>query len=288
MSVTIRDVSDTALWAAVYRARENEHPRPIFRDPFARNLAGKRGVEIAAQMPFSEKNAWSWITRTYLFDRFIDSRVREGVETVLNLGAGLDTRPYRAHLPPALRWIEVDLPGLIDYKERCLAEEKPSCHLERIRLDLADVAARCALFRRIADQGRRVLIITEGVMTYLTAGQAAELADNLSAQPTFREWVLDLASPGLLRMLQKNMASQLRSGGAALQFAPAEGAAFFEPHGWVSTDIQGLMKTAVRLRRAPLLMRLFNLLPEPRVIPPSRPWAGVCLLTRRPDSSLLT
>ena len=142
MSATIRDVSDTALWAAVYRARENEHPRPIFRDPLARNLAGARGVAIAAQMPFSEKNAWSWITRTYLFDRFIDSRVRDGVETVLNLGAGLDTRPYRVHLPPALHWIEVDLPGLIDYKEHCLGEEKPNCHLERIRLDLADVAAR--------------------------------------------------------------------------------------------------------------------------------------------------
>jgi hypothetical protein len=82
-------------------------------------------------------------------------------------------------------------------------------------------------------------------------------------------------------MLQNNMASQLRSGGAALQFAPPEGAAFFEPHGWVSTDVQGLMKTAVHLRRAPLLMRLLSLLPEPRAIPPSRPRAGVCLLTRQ-------
>lgn len=55
--VTIDDVSDTALWAAVYRARENEHARPIFRDPLARGLAGTRGEEIAAQMPSSEKNA---------------------------------------------------------------------------------------------------------------------------------------------------------------------------------------------------------------------------------------
>ena len=282
MSAVIRDVSDTALWAAVYRARENERERPVFRDPLARKLAGTRGDEIAAQIPFSEKNAWSWIARTYLFDRFIEARVREGTDTVLNLGAGLDTRPYRAALPPSLRWIEVDLPGLLEYKKERLADEKPGCHLERIALDVADVTARRALFRRIGDQGRRVLVVTEGLMIYLTAAQAVELAEDLAVPQSFQDWVLDLANPGLMRMLQKNIASQLRTGGAALQFAPAEGAAFFEPHGWQPTDVQGLMKTAARLHRAPLLMRLLSLLPEPRVISPSRPWAGVCLLTRRP------
>ena len=34
-----------------------------------------------------------------------------------NLAAGLDTRPYRMDLPPSLRWIEVDLPDILDYKE---------------------------------------------------------------------------------------------------------------------------------------------------------------------------
>ena len=281
MSAVIRDVSDTALWAAIYRARESERQDAVFRDPLARKLAGKRGDEIAAQMPFSEKNEWSWIARTYLFDRFIEARVREGVDTVLNLGAGLDTRPYRVSLPQSLRWVEVDLPGLLEYKTERLGDAQPICHLERIPLDVADVNARRSLFRRIGDQGRRVLLITEGLLIYLTAAQAAELAKDLAVPPTFQDWVLDLANPGLLRMLQKNMASQLRPGGATLQFAPAEGAAFFEPHGWQSIDVQGLLRTAVRLHRAPLLMRLLSLLPEPRVVSPSRPWAGVCLLTRR-------
>ena len=42
----IRNISDTALWAAAYRARENERPNAVFRDPFARRLAGSRGEQI--------------------------------------------------------------------------------------------------------------------------------------------------------------------------------------------------------------------------------------------------
>ncbi len=36
MSEVIDDVSDTALWVAVYRALESERPDAIFHDPFAR------------------------------------------------------------------------------------------------------------------------------------------------------------------------------------------------------------------------------------------------------------
>ena len=76
---TIRNISDTARWAAVYRARETERPDALFQDPFARRLAGERGEQIAAALPFHEKQSWSWVTRTYLFDRFIrEHRARCG------------------------------------------------------------------------------------------------------------------------------------------------------------------------------------------------------------------
>ena len=55
----IRNISDTALLAAVYRARETERADALFRDPFARRLAGERGEQIAKSLVFSEKNSWS-------------------------------------------------------------------------------------------------------------------------------------------------------------------------------------------------------------------------------------
>jgi len=92
----IRDISDTARWVAVYRARETERPDAAFRDPFARRLAGERGEQIARAMPMAEEAAWSFIARTHLFDRFILRAVEGGADLVVNLAAGLDARPKKA------------------------------------------------------------------------------------------------------------------------------------------------------------------------------------------------
>src|SRR6266511_250068 len=116
----IRDISDTARWVAVYRARESERPDAIFNDPFARALAGERGEQIAKALPSDEQNAWPFIARTYLFDRYIEQALADGADLVVNLAAGLDTRPYRLDLPSSLRWVEVDLPEIFDYKEEIL------------------------------------------------------------------------------------------------------------------------------------------------------------------------
>ena len=43
-------ISDTALWVAVYRARETDRPDALFRDPLAYRLAGTRGEQIAQKI----------------------------------------------------------------------------------------------------------------------------------------------------------------------------------------------------------------------------------------------
>jgi methyltransferase (TIGR00027 family) len=146
-SPTIRHISDTARWAAVYRARETEGQNPLFRDPFARRLAGERGEQIAKATPFHEKHSWSWVTRTYLFDSIISEQVAHGTDVVVNLAAGLDTRPYRMQLPERLKWVEVDLPEILDYKEELLKAEKPTCTLRRVRATrITAVRARGEVF----------------------------------------------------------------------------------------------------------------------------------------------
>jgi methyltransferase (TIGR00027 family) len=275
----IQNISDTARWVALYRARETERPDAVFRDPLAGRLAGRRGEEIAAAMTSSHDN-WTWTTRTYLFDSFIAEQVGQGVDLVVNLAAGLDARPYRMSLPPGLRWVEVDLPEMIDYKEDILKGEKPACALERVRLDLSDVGARRGLFGRLGEGARKALIVTEGLLIYWTAEQVAALARDLAAPPGFQRWALDVASPGLVRMLQKHMGEQLGRGGAVLRFGPEEGPHFYEPHGWKPIDVRSMLKTAAGLGRLSLWMRLLALLPESKGRQGSRPWGGICLLAK--------
>jgi methyltransferase (TIGR00027 family) len=276
----IRNVSDTARWVAVYRARETERPDAHFRDPFARRLAGERGEQIAKSMPLGRDNDWSLITRTWLGDQFINQQVQQGVDMIINLAAGLDARPYRMKLPPSLKWIEVDLPEILAYKEEILRDEKPVCSLERIRLDLSNPTARRELFAELGGRCKKALIITEGLLIYLTSDDVAGLAKDLAAPRSFHSWILDIASPGLLRMLAKRMAKQLNEA-APFKFAPPEGPDFFVPYGWKPADVRSLLKTAAKLKRLSWLFRFFALLPETEKSRRDRPWSGMCLLNKQ-------
>jgi methyltransferase (TIGR00027 family) len=278
-SSSVRNISDTARWVAYFRARETQRPDALFRDLLAERLAGELGFRIANTLPDGNKHEWAWVARTYLFDQFLSRQIQDGATLVVNLAAGLDARPYRMELPPTLQWVEVDLPEIISYKEQVLANEKPKCRLERISLDLSDGPARKKLFTDLNNMASRIVVASEGLLIYFTAEEVASLARDLAASPHFLNWVVDLASPGQLKLMQRSTGKQLSEAGAAFKFGPAEGANFFTPHGWLPTDVQGMLKTAAHFNRAPV--ELLSLLPEPKGTPGNYPWTGVCLLKRR-------
>jgi methyltransferase (TIGR00027 family) len=277
----IRDISDTARWVATYRARETERPDAVFRDPFARALAGERGEEIARALPFTEDNSWSFVARTYLFDRYIARQVTAGADLVVNLAAGLDARPYRMTLPPTLRWIEVDLPEILEYKEQILAGAKPACALERVALDLSNYDARRGLFARLGREAKNVLVVSEGLIIYLMRDEVCALGSDLAAQATFQGWLVDVVSPGLMKMMDERMGSIMQQAGAPFLFAPPEGPPFFEGCGWTPVEAGSMLKTAGRLGRLPLFLRMVAMLPESSGAQGSRPWSAVCVLAKR-------
>lgn len=278
----IRNVSDTARLVAIDRAVESERPDALFRDPFARRLAGERGARIARSNPLGARKSaagWPIVTRTYLIDQMIRAHIAQGGDMVINLAAGLDTRPYRMELPPALQWIEVDLPEILAHKEEILRGEKPVCSLERIPLDLSDAPARRELFARLGRQSRKALVISEGLVVYLSSDEVALLAQDLAAQPNFRFWILDMVSPKLLVTLQKRMTSNLKQA-APFKFAPEEGPAFFVKFGWTAVEANSLLRAAARLNRLPFYLVPISWLPDSHGTQPQRPWGGVCLFSR--------
>ena len=245
----------------MYRAMESERADALFRDPFARRLAGPAGEQILASMPQGRRWAWPMIVRTAVMDEIVMRLVKEqGVDTVLNLAAGLDARAYRLDLPSQLHWIDVDLEGILSYKEAALAGETPRCRVEFVRADMTDQAARRALFQRVGAGAKRALVISEGLLVYLTPEDVTSLAQDLSAQPAFRWWLIDLGSPALLQFLSRTWGNQLRSGNAPMRFAPEEGTAFFASSGWREAEYRAILDEAVRLHRAPKMAWLWRLL----------------------------
>jgi methyltransferase (TIGR00027 family) len=195
METPIADVADTAFWIAEMRARESARPDALFSDPLAARLAGERGAVIAQSIPWNDYVAWSVALRTVIIDDFVRQSVATGTDTVLNLGAGLDTRPYRLDLPTNLRWIEADQAAVLAYKESRLREERSVCALERWSVDLADGVQRRELLDRAAAGSRRTLVLTEGVVPYLENSAVSDLADELRERRVIQGWILDFISP---------------------------------------------------------------------------------------------
>ncbi|HXY01894.1 MAG TPA: SAM-dependent methyltransferase, partial [Candidatus Limnocylindrales bacterium] len=200
----VRHISDTALWAAYFRAEESKRPDALFHDPYAERLEGGKGAEIARSIPEGQAHAWAWVSRTYLFDQFIRKEIENGADLIVNCAAGLDARPYRMELPSNLQWVELDLPDILAFKEERLAQDKPRCALERIRVDLSKASERRRVFEEVGARGKHGAIITEGLLIYLSPEEVGSLATDLAGVGSFQKWLIDIGSPGLLQMMQKS------------------------------------------------------------------------------------
>ena len=247
---SIRNVSDTARWVAVYRAMESERPDAIFNDPFARRLAGERGERIVRELPKAAASAWAMVVRTAVMDELILRKVeRDGVRTIVNLAAGLDARAYRLKLPPSVRWLHVDLPDMTAYVEQQLDGTKPVCALEYVAADLTRPDELAAVLDRVEHAGGPALAITEGLLVYLQPESVAALARAMASRPTLRSWILDIASPRLLEMLKQRWEPMRAAGASPMIFGPAEGTNFFEPFGWREAEFRSLWDESIRLDR---------------------------------------
>jgi O-methyltransferase involved in polyketide biosynthesis len=175
--------------------------------------------------------------------------------------------------------MEVDLPEIISYKEGILRDDRPTCRLERIPMDLSDLTSRRSYFRELNRLARKIIVLSEGLLIYFTPEEVGSLARDLSTGSHFHSWIVDLASPGQLKLMQRTTGKQLSEAGAAFKFAPSVGADFFVPHGWKPKDVQGLLKTAAKFKRTP--SEMLGWLPEPKGAPGNYPWTGVCLLKKQ-------
>ncbi len=290
MSDSIDHVSDTAFWVAWFRAQEGLRPDALFRDPLAAKLAGERGERLAKHMGIQRAMAWSMALRTRIIDDYILEAVEAGAGCIVNLGAGLDTRPYRLDLPAELTWIEADFPAVIAYKSGVLSDEAPRCHLSRIACDLYDAEARRRLLDQVAAVGSSALVLTEGVILYLDNAALAALANDLHEYPAITHWITDYFSPLFEKVSARGKVMKNLAQNAPFRFKPGlqsiDWSAFFARHGWQVDRVRLIGEEDRKYGREwpvnPLIAWLMAFAPEAR-LRPYRRMNGYVRLTRGHD-----
>ena len=287
MKDRIEHVSDTAFWVAYYRGLEGQRPDALFHDPLALKLVGTRGEALARRMGIKRAMAWSLSLRTYIIDHYILEAIAGGTDCVVNLGAGLDTRPYRLDLPKDFQWFEVDFSHMIDFKNDTLLDDRPVCQLQRIACDLSDAQARRDLLDGLNARANRILVLTEGVVPYLTNDDVAALATDLHQQNHITHWLTDYFSPlfktvsqrgNIMKQLEKNAPFRFDAGPAPLDWST-----FFAGNGWQIEEMRFIGEVGKTLGRdlpANWLMRFLMRFAQEERLQPYRRMNGYALLKK--------
>jgi methyltransferase (TIGR00027 family) len=188
-------IARTSLYTAMLRAQESARPDRLFVDPFAELLAGSQGTEILAWMEarapgISQGQAVPIRTR-YYDDTLERILARPGIDQLIILAAGLDTRAFRLPLPSELALFELDRAEVLELKAKRLAglNAVPRCRPIPIPADLAgDWSA--ALHDGGFDRQRPAIWLVEGLLYYLTETEVHHLLATLSELAAPGSWLL--------------------------------------------------------------------------------------------------
>jgi methyltransferase (TIGR00027 family) len=267
----ITHVSDTALMVAACRAHETGLEDAFVRDPFAARLAGERGFAILAALPHANILRLGLAIRT----RFIDELLLEAlglhpVTTVLSVGCGLDTRPWRIDLPPDLRWIEIDFADVLDYKERLMSAETPRCRRERLTVDLNDPAQRGAVYE-VAGSAP-ALMITEGLLLYLPAATVEALAAESWRHSGVAHWISDITTSDFSKVLGRGADTMqpIRHVQASDALRGEQILEVVHHNGWTTSSLRSYI-TDVGFVRERVKRAMGGVAPPPLPFPPNDP-----------------
>lgn len=205
----ISHVSDTALMVAACRALEFDASDGFVRDPFAARLAGERGMAILRALPQPEMMRFGIGVRSHFIDELLlETLATEKIATVLSLGCGLDTRPWRLEVAADLRWIEVDFADMLDYKNALMLAETPRCRRESIAADVNDAAQRRNIYAAVGPAP--ALMITEGFLMYLSGATVHALAAETSKESGIAHWMSDITTTPFMKAISMNMPQSVR------------------------------------------------------------------------------
>ncbi len=183
-------VGKTALGAAAVRAAESRRADRLFDDPCAEAfLAAAPGASDLEHGPGAgEMTSWGAalsshaVTRTRFFDDYLLAATAGGIGQVVLLGAGLDTRAFRLPWPDGVRLFELDLPDVLAFKERVLAERSAVAGCERTAISVDPRTNWAVPLRRAGlASAEATAWLAEGLLIYLSESEAVTLLDRVGA-----------------------------------------------------------------------------------------------------------
>jgi methyltransferase (TIGR00027 family) len=234
-------VALTSQWVAAARANETDRPDGLFRDPYARALAGPEGFEFfGASMALrgltsADTDDYLAIRTRFLDDALISAVQELGLQQVVILAAGMDSRAIRLPWPAETHVFELDREAVFAHKEAILTELGATAPCQRtvVPVDLEHDWVPTLVAAEFQPD-KPAAFLAEGLLVYLEPTAAEGLLERVSAIAAPGSWLaVDMADPDLLSSPWMTSALQLLTErGCPWRFACASPEDLLARYGW--------------------------------------------------------
>ncbi len=227
-------VSRTAVIIAQARATETARPDRLFADPLAQAFVDAIGwIQVAEAGRLNQEH---FVLRTRFFDDYLRS-AWPGCGQAVIVASGLDTRAFRLDWPSDFPVFEIDLPGLLAFKDAVVGVQRavPSCRRVVVPADLREDWT-AALTDAGFDPAVPTAWLVEGLLMYLDQTSSdmvlasiggLSAAGSTLAMEHINQAYLDLPE---MRAVQE----RLRRFGATWQSTCDDPVGWLAAHGWTA------------------------------------------------------
>lgn len=172
----------------------------------------------------------SIVARVKYFDNFVEKSIDEGIEQIVALGAGYDTRAYRIEGLNDIKVFEVDHPDTQRFKIEKLKEIFDSVpeHVAFIPVDFEKETFGQKLFDKGYDKSLKTLFILEGLTMYIPQNAVAETLNFIvensgKGSIVIFDYIDESVIDGTSKLeIGKNLRDYTKENGAPLQFGIKE------------------------------------------------------------------
>lgn len=222
MKIDLSGVSETLLVTLYMRAKDAKSNHPFLNDRKAAEIISCMDYDFSA---FDRvwMSYYGVLARAKLMDREVKRFMADNPGcVVVSVGCGLDTRFDRVD-DGQVRWYDLDVPEVIDLRKQFLAEsERVTC--------ISGSAFDPSWTEKVEREGRRLPILSEGVMMYWEEAEVQKFLSILSEGFDELEAHFDLLYKGLvhrssrhdvLKRMQAEFKWGVTDGSEVVRLAPA-------------------------------------------------------------------
>lgn len=238
---TMKPVSKTAFYCCGMRMLDAMSPRPVCGDTLAANFIDDSQRDfVEGFRSFSRQNA-STVAR----HRLIDDHLRSILQTrpdarIVTIGAGFDTRPHRL---PGGRWVELDEPEVMAFKEQRLPVTRADNDLVRQPIEFARESLAEKLAPYAADAAP--IVVLEGVAMYLSEAELRATARAIKDSLPDAVVLTDLMSAAFYRRYSRKLFDRFEKFGAIFQTGQTHPIEIFKAEGFRVQAQQSIVECAV-------------------------------------------